>query len=173
MKPPKPSSESGFSLVEVALALGVVSFCLVALMGMITVGLNSSGNATAETGAASLLTAVAADLRDTPLATTAVPVPSSPFFQIPVPTPAPSPVPSPAPVPVPKIFYVDSGGGFASTLAALPAARFQVTVTTLASPPSTTPTYSTTEQVVIAWPAQASAAKAAGSVEGIVELNRN
>ena len=174
MKARRSAARAGFSLVEVALALGIAAFCLVALLGMIPVGLNSSQNAVSQTGAASLLTAVGADLRDTALPTSTVPNPTSPFFQIPVPTPAPSPAPSPA---APTVFYVDEGGSFNTSLGALPTARYRVTVTNLPSPtpaPSPyTPIYATSEQVVITWPPQASVKNAAGSMAGIIELNRN
>ena len=36
------TSISGFSLVEVTLALGVVVFCLVTILGLLAVGINST-----------------------------------------------------------------------------------------------------------------------------------
>jgi Tfp pilus assembly protein PilV len=165
---------AGFTLVEVALALGITAFCLVALMGMIPVGLTNSLNASTQTGAASLLTAVAADLRDTPLPTATVPNPVSPFFQIPVPTPAPSPATGTSAATAPTVFYMDDGGSFNAVLAALPNARYRVTVTNLpTSTGASTPIYSTTEQLVVTWPPQTSVSSAAGSMAAIVELNRN
>lgn len=43
-----------FSLVEIVLALGIVSFCLVALMGLFSVGLNASKQAADDTTIASM-----------------------------------------------------------------------------------------------------------------------
>jgi uncharacterized protein (TIGR02598 family) len=164
MTPRRPLSQcSAFSLVEVALALGIAAFCLVALMGMLPVGLTSSQSATAQTGAASLLTAVAADLRDTPLPSASPSTVNSPYFLIPVPKPTTG---------TSTTFYVDDGSNFSSTLSSLSNSRYRVTVTYLSSPTSGT-VYSTLEQVIVSWPPQASVTRASGNVEGIVDLNRN
>jgi type II secretory pathway pseudopilin PulG len=60
------SRSSAFSLVEVTLALGVAAFCLLAVFGLLPIGLNSDRNSTQQTAAASLARAIAADLRVTP-----------------------------------------------------------------------------------------------------------
>jgi len=70
----------GFSLIEVVLALGLVGFCVVSLLGLFSVGLQSNTASSSETVVASLLTAIASDLAATP--TTAQ---TSPQFKIPVP----------------------------------------------------------------------------------------
>ena len=159
MIPPRPSFRTGFSLVEVALALGLAAFCLIAILGMIPVGLNSSQNANAETGAASVLTAVGADLRDTPLKAS-----QSPFFNFPVSNT----------VTQSMTIYMDEGGNFNSSLAALPAARYRVTVTTQAAPAAAAlPLYATAEQVTVTWPAQAAPANASGSLSSLIALSRN
>ncbi|XHR27155.1 MAG: hypothetical protein ACFUZC_14510 [Chthoniobacteraceae bacterium] len=54
-----------FSLVEVTLALGVASFCLVNVFGLLLVGMNSNQTAVQQTAAASLAMGVASDLRTT------------------------------------------------------------------------------------------------------------
>ena len=54
-----------FSLVEVTLALGVASFCLIAVFGLIPVGVQTNRNATSQTAAAGILASVIADLRAT------------------------------------------------------------------------------------------------------------
>ena len=59
---------SGFSLVEVALALGIAAFALVAIMGLIPVGLNSNQASSEQTVAAGLAAGIAVDLRTTPVA---------------------------------------------------------------------------------------------------------
>ena len=52
-----------FSLVEVVLALGLVSFCLVAVLGLLPVGLKSVKNANEQAGAADVLNAIAEGVR--------------------------------------------------------------------------------------------------------------
>ena len=62
----KQESTSAFSLVEVTLALGVAAFCLIAVFGLLPVGVQTNRNATSQTAATSLLASVIADLRATP-----------------------------------------------------------------------------------------------------------
>jgi type II secretory pathway pseudopilin PulG len=52
-----------FSLVEVVLALGIISFCLVAILGLIPTGLNVQKSTTEEASAASALSMVASVVR--------------------------------------------------------------------------------------------------------------
>ena len=59
-------SLAGFSLVEVTLALGVTAFCLLALFGLLPLGLRANQNSISQTAAASVLSSVIADLRATP-----------------------------------------------------------------------------------------------------------
>lgn len=56
---------AGFSLVEVTLALGVTAFCLLALFGLLPLGLQANQNSISQTAAASVLSSVIADLRAT------------------------------------------------------------------------------------------------------------
>lgn len=57
---------AGFSLVEVTLALGVAAFCLIAIFGLLPLGVQTNQNSVSQTAAASLLSSVVADLRATP-----------------------------------------------------------------------------------------------------------
>ena len=59
-----------FSLVEVTLALGVAAFCLLAVFGLVPVGVQTNRNATSQTAAANIMAAVVGDLRSTPKANT-------------------------------------------------------------------------------------------------------
>ena len=63
---PCDHKNAGFSLVEVTLALGVAAFCLVAVFGLMPVGVQTNRNATSQTAATSIMAAVVADLRATP-----------------------------------------------------------------------------------------------------------
>ncbi|CAN5462124.1 hypothetical protein BH09VER1_BH09VER1_25580 [soil metagenome] len=57
--------ERAFSLVEVAIALGIISFCLVALMGMFPVMLESIRQSREKTLVAEMFQTIAEDLRNT------------------------------------------------------------------------------------------------------------
>jgi uncharacterized protein (TIGR02598 family) len=57
---------SAFSLVEVTLALGIAAFCLIAVFGLLPVGMQTNRNAKSQTRATNLMAAVLADLRATP-----------------------------------------------------------------------------------------------------------
>lgn len=54
--------ESGFTLAEIAVALGIFSFALVSMMGMLSVGLKNSRRATVQTAASNLLAGIVADI---------------------------------------------------------------------------------------------------------------
>jgi type II secretory pathway pseudopilin PulG len=56
------ATQRAFSLVEVTLALGVMAFCLVAVLGLLPVGLANNRNSIQQTAATSILSSVAADL---------------------------------------------------------------------------------------------------------------
>ena len=58
-----PNRRDGFSLVECALALGIISFCLVALIGLLPTGLDTIKNSREQAGAATAMESIAAALR--------------------------------------------------------------------------------------------------------------
>ena len=64
---------AAFSLVEVVLALGVAAFSLIAIVGLMPVGVQTNRHANAQTAATNITAAVVADLRTTPAAATASP----------------------------------------------------------------------------------------------------
>jgi len=57
---------AAFSLVEVTLALGVAAFCMIAVFGLLPVGVQTNQRATSQTAATSIMANVIADLRATP-----------------------------------------------------------------------------------------------------------
>jgi hypothetical protein len=59
--------KTGFSLVELTLALGVAAFCLIAIFGLMPVGLQTSRNATSQTAATGILSSIVSDLRAAPV----------------------------------------------------------------------------------------------------------
>lgn len=58
---PNKFRKAGFSLVEVTIALGIMSFCLLAMLGMLPVGLSQERKATDQLLALQALTAVSTD----------------------------------------------------------------------------------------------------------------
>jgi uncharacterized protein (TIGR02598 family) len=63
----RTNKSSGFSLIEVTLALGVAAFCLLSVFALLPMGLNSSQNASEQTAVAGIATAISADLHATPM----------------------------------------------------------------------------------------------------------
>jgi uncharacterized protein (TIGR02598 family) len=59
-------SVASFSLVELTLALGVAAFCLIAVFGLVPVGVQTNRNATSETAATNILSSVVSDIRASP-----------------------------------------------------------------------------------------------------------
>ena len=55
--------EGGFSLVEVTLAMGVAAFCLIAVLGLIPVGLKTQQSAVAQTQANTIVSQITGKLR--------------------------------------------------------------------------------------------------------------
>ena len=80
----KPHHPQGFTLIEVALALGVAAFALVAIIGLLPVGLQSNQASLEQTVAAALAANVVADLRATPVQIPATDK-DSPRYRIPLP----------------------------------------------------------------------------------------
>ena len=64
---------AAFSLVEVTLALGIAAFCLIAVFGLMPVGVQTNRNATSQTAATNILSSVVSDIRASPKGSTATP----------------------------------------------------------------------------------------------------
>lgn len=58
---------SGFSLVEVVLAIGIVAFALIAIVALVPMSLRLAGESEDETRAANLLGAIIAERQSTPI----------------------------------------------------------------------------------------------------------
>lgn len=63
MKKSRFRLRSAFSLVEVTLALGICSFCLISLVGLLPAGIGAINNSSREAKATSIATALLADLQ--------------------------------------------------------------------------------------------------------------
>jgi uncharacterized protein (TIGR02598 family) len=143
----KRRSNCAFSLVEVTLALGIAAFCLIAIFGLMPVGVQTNRNATSQTAATNITAAVVADLRATPKANT-----TSTQFGITFGT-------NPPPL------YFDASGQFATSVGAN--SRYQLNVTWYGS------TGLRYADLKVTWPAAAIPANASGSVEMFAAFDRN
>ena len=144
----KKRSTAAFSLVEVTLAIGVAAFCLIAVFGLVPVGVQTNRNATSQTAATNIAAAVAADLRATPATST-----TSSQFAITFGTA--------------RTLYFDGAGQFTTLLSAN--SRYQLNVSWNSSG-FTGLRYA---DVKVTWPAAATPANASGSVETFAAFDRN
>lgn len=62
----KRIARAGFSLVEVTMAMGIMSFCLVAMLGMLPVGLRQARQSSDQATAMQVLAAVRSDFQNVP-----------------------------------------------------------------------------------------------------------
>jgi type II secretory pathway pseudopilin PulG len=67
------STGAAFSLIELTLALGVAAFCLIAVFGLVPVGVQTNRNATSQTFATNILSGVVSDIRASPKGSTTTP----------------------------------------------------------------------------------------------------
>jgi type II secretory pathway pseudopilin PulG len=58
-----------FSLVELTLSLGIAAFCLIAVFGLMPVGVQTNRNATSQTASTNILSSVVSDIRASPKGT--------------------------------------------------------------------------------------------------------
>ena len=145
---------AGFSLVEVTLALGVAAFCLIALLGLLPLGVQTNQNSISQTAAASVLSSVIADLRATPKTSV-----TSPQYDITFGTA--------------KFLYFDGEGRAVTPTDPNATPRYRVTITFPASPiGALAPTF---VSLKVTWPALADPATTApaGFVETFAAFDRH
>ena len=58
---------AAFTLIEVTLAVGIASFCLITVLCLLPMGITTNQNASEQTAAANIATSISADFRNTPL----------------------------------------------------------------------------------------------------------
>lgn len=164
-------SNQGFSLVEVALALGIAGIALVAIVGLIPVGLNSNQASSEQTAAAGLAAGIVADLQATPVAIPAAEK-TSLRYQMPLPVSGSA---------THSLFLREDGalvGSVDANLDATQDARFRATLFVNA-PSDATQKTATFVRILITWPAVADPqgtslpTKFSGSYEVMTALNRN
>lgn len=161
----------GFALIEVALALGVAAFALVAILGLLPIGLQSNQASIERTAAATIAAGVVADLRAAPIEIPPV-AKTSPRFQIPLPAAGRA---------MHTIFLREDGSAVGAVDAdANPAddPRYRVTLF-ITAPGVATQKDATLVRVLVTWPvladrtASVAPSKFAGSYEVVTGLNRH
>ena len=154
---------AAFSLVEVTLALGVAAFCLLAVFGLMPIGVQANRNASSQTAATNIIAGVVADIRTaatgTPSAT------QSQLYRINVPARDSSNS-------TPQILYFDSAGQFTTFLGANSRYRLNVAFPANPDPSQFKATYA---GVKVTWPAPVDPATTtpSGSVATFAAFDRN
>ena len=142
----KKQFTSAFSLIELTVTIGIAAFCLIAVFGLMPVGVRTNRNATSQTAATNIMAAVISDLRATPKANN-----NSSQFAITFGTPA--------------TLYFDGSGQFTTTPGAN--SRYQLNVTWYGT------TGLRYADLKVTWPAAATTANASGSTEMFIAFDRN
>ncbi len=152
------------------MALAIGAFALVAIFGLLPIGVTSNRNSVEQTIAAGVATAVVADLRATP----AVPLLSgtSAVYKIPIPASGGGIVttfpPAPSPASLSPLYLKEDG-----SVQTVSTARYQINVTL--TPPAAGKRTATIVRLLVTWPASATVAPPnySGSFEVLTALNRN
>jgi uncharacterized protein (TIGR02598 family) len=155
-----------FSLVEVTLALGVASFCLLAILALIPASVGTNQQTVQQTVDTNLVRAIAADLVATPLTTQ-----TSPRYGITLPGTGTT---------THTIFLQEDGTATAQDADADPAQnpKYRATIF-FRAPSNTTQKTATGVRILLTWPALAdplaapTPSKFSGSYEAYTALNRN
>jgi uncharacterized protein (TIGR02598 family) len=138
---------SGFSLVELTLAIGIAGFCLIAVFGLMPVGVQANRNATSQTAATNIVASVIADMRATTSST-------SPQYGVRFGTAT--------------TLYFDGAGQFTTVLGAN--SRYRVGIT---FPWTSGNTYGANLKVTWPAPVDPSTTTPSGSVEMFAAFDRN
>jgi uncharacterized protein (TIGR02598 family) len=154
---------NAFSLVEVTLALGVAAFCLIAVLGMLPLGLKTQQTGIAQTQANSIISQIVSDLRaDVRLPPGQASKAQGQWSNLhghwaQVATPD-------------TLYFTNEGKQTGSINTTAPAdAVFRATITYRPPPAETT----SLAYIIVSWPAaQSDLSKVAGSVETLVAINR-
>jgi uncharacterized protein (TIGR02598 family) len=159
----------GFSLVEVVLSLGIVTFCSMTLIALIPVGLNANKLSREQIIALNLCRSIESDLKATPATST-----TDPLYGITIPA---------AGATTTATLYdtYASGTGVSFSTTYKPSSEYRFTVT-LTGPPVTSPNDPVNVQIQGTWPAlivpaaplsgQVNPPNVAGTVNLDVVINR-
>ena len=170
---------TGFSLVEVALAMGLATYCLVAVSGLLTVGITSGQTSNQQTAAANLVKSVVADLHVAPAVAGGAGFIKSPQFGFEIPAPGRG-----GTVPSIQTVYFSEAASATGAMGSAPVTngtdgvRYRVTLA-FTPPSSSTDKAGTSVRVLVTWPADADQnpqewpSRYAGALEVVTALDRN
>ena len=168
-------SDAAFTLVEVALALGVASFCLVTVMALVPLGVTTGQAASDQTAGNSILTHVLADLRATPMTSPPGGAATSAEYAVPIPTHTTGAAAKPV-----VLYFGNSVQQFSASQVA-GASRYRLTINFLPStstlPPANDRT-ATRVTLLVSWPPQidpnnARTGTPTGRIQVFAGLDRN
>jgi uncharacterized protein (TIGR02598 family) len=149
-----------FSLVEVTLALGVAAVSLLVIFSLLPIGLQTNQRSIEQTASADILSAVAADLRATPVTNPRGGATTSIQFGI--------SIPAAGSTGTTTLFFNSAGQSATSQQAD---SRYRMTVTFVANDSGAkTATFA---DLKLTWPAGAAVANAQGSAEMFAAFDRN
>jgi uncharacterized protein (TIGR02598 family) len=151
-----------FSLVEITLALGVAAISLLAIFALLPVGVRTNQLAIEQAASTDILSAVAADLRATPVTAPRGSATASPRFAIEIPA-------NPVAAATTTTLFFTAQGQFSANLKT--DSRYRVVVTFL--PNGTGARTATFVDLKGTWPAAASSSNAGGAAETFLALDRN
>ena len=155
----RPSCFPAFSLVEVTLALGVAAVSLLVIFSLLPIGLQTNQRAIEQTASADILSAVAADLRATPVTSPRGGAATSTQFNI--------SIPAAGSTGTTTIFFNSAGQLVSST--ENPRYRITITFPSTGSGAKT----ATFADLKVTWPAAAAITNAQGSAEMFAAFDRN
>ncbi|HEY8966575.1 MAG TPA: hypothetical protein VIM58_09035 [Candidatus Methylacidiphilales bacterium] len=159
----RKSGREAFSLLEAAVAIGLTGFCVIAMIGLLPVGLRSNQSSIQQASAGAALFAVASDLFATPAGSSTSPA-LSPQFKIPVPAAS-----APQGATLTTLYFVGDGR-WSTTIEKDSQYRLVIS----SAPNATGLRKTVLISLRITWPATAPAeAASTGSVETFVALNRS
>jgi len=168
---------SGFSLIEVVIAIAVIAITFIGLIGLLGLGVANDQTSSQQTVANNIAASILADLRSTPTYSTTG---QSSRYGITLPTTSPSSSTTPLSGLTPSVLYFDNNATFIPPLNATPVPSNAVYVAnvylTRIAYVGLTATSSLTQsnnmvRVVVSWPAQAPTGTApAGSVDVISQF---
>ena len=151
---------SGFSLVEITLALGVAAVSLLVIFSLLPIGLQTNQRSIEQTSSADILSAVAADLRATPVTSPLGSATTSTQFRI--------NIPAAGSTGTTTLFFNSSGQPNASQQSD---SRYRLTVTFVSSGGGTKT--ATWADLKVTWPARAAIKDAQGTTEMFAAFDRN
>jgi uncharacterized protein (TIGR02598 family) len=161
--------KAGFSLVEVAMAIGICSFCMITLLGILPVSIHNFQRADNQTYMLNIATSVEQDLKSTPAGAAAT---TSPRYSLVIPALNSTPTTQTTP----QTVFLNASGDPTSG-ATDPASIYRLSVA-FATPPSGS-LAATSARVIVTFPARADVSATTwpvnytSKVQTTVSLNRN